>query len=741
MLLSAIFSVFGTVADVVAGLALVPLVTWVNILVDLVISVASGILTKLGNICLELFAYNPLNIENGRSIFEMIFKSVSDLSSWICYCAFALLLLLYIYQMVKIMTTADVRETSPIELTFKTFIAGFLIFNGKTVIIEIAKVFDLFYQYLLGNRTSGSLDFLLLGQKARLVMADDSIMTAISYTGQLRALVGSAILLGLILLIGVRLVRFTMEFVQRYSLLHILIFTTPLAFVLAPFKSFSESFNKWFRLIISQLLILTLEVFCLRLFIDAFSHCTTALSDLNTLRTSGFVTVVLWSMMLYAILYVGGRLDNYIKALGITSPIMGDALLSAVIGETREFLSEHKGPSLSFSGMRSSIMESKTSRETKRTNRSIKEGAYQFEKDPVTNVPTSDSISKVLAVDGITMSGAMFGRGIIGAMKGMPTKYSSALDYTTAELSENGVITMSSFANKNGERMRLQFVPTDKYPTTTETGRRLVKIGNKRYAVNAEGEGADRFMAYNPKLAKDLEQNGVSPKNLNYDSETGIYTETEETSHGKAFEKYYIPLSLYPKGNPLMEPFSTYEEHNGIMYQIATIPTAYLDRSEKYSTMDGDISISGSEYGEIKNATKAEQAQWVYSQLPTLRDKEIDHVYWLNELRNGFMYESANQEKHLVRPISSAFTQDSELAERAEIHTARNGTVYVDINYGQDENHQLELDAKNSFEDAIQAAKKTGFVTPNSEANRGFRNNIVRTARQKNASNETYRKR
>lgn len=290
-------------------------------LIQIILDAAIGLFDSIGTSVVTVLAPN---IGYEDSVFNMVFPLANSFLGGIGAFALALLLLNYVWQLVKIMMMKVESGDTPISLTTRTFFAGICMFWAPTLIRIAESVFSVFYSYLIGTFTDPSFDTMrntLLSQGGT---ADPTTATN---------LVDLVLVLLITILIGTQFVMYLLEVIERYVILGVLYFTSPLAFSTAGSKSTSNIFAAWVRMVVSQLILMTFNVLFLRLFLEGASRFTEALTLFSEKYTTDAVHsfVLIWAMLLFGVLYVGTRVDTYMSVLGLSTAQTGRGMGAAML--------------------------------------------------------------------------------------------------------------------------------------------------------------------------------------------------------------------------------------------------------------------------------------------------------------------------------------------------------------------------------------------------------------------------
>ena len=154
-------------------------------------------------------------------------------------------------------------------------------------------------------------------------------------TNGLTTLVATASVVGLILILillialGWNYFKLLLETVERYIVVGVLCYTSPLAFSMGASKSTNNVFKSWCRMVGSQLLLLVMNVWFLRGFASSMGQFIGNGGALTT----GKGSIFLWMFCALAYLKCAQRFDSYLASMGLnvaqTGSSMGMELLMA----------------------------------------------------------------------------------------------------------------------------------------------------------------------------------------------------------------------------------------------------------------------------------------------------------------------------------------------------------------------------------------------------------------------------
>ena len=419
----------------------------VESLTTIVLYLVTTLLDLLGNGVIEILTLN-IGMSGGgqKSVFDAVFSSVFTFTQYFRWFAIGILIINYLWQLVRIMVSRDGTGETPFALTGRTFAAGIGIYASTQMIRIAESFFSVLYQQILGTARAG-ITFSFGTPDLTLVL------------GAVDGLVGTLLTLLFSLLIGWEFLMFLAEIVERYVILGVLYYTSPLAFAMAGSKSTSSIFSSWMRMVLSQLLLMCFNVFFYRLFIDGYGAYGSAISDMA--NASGAIAhggiVIIWNLMMYAILHVGTRMDAYMATLGLSTAQAGRGLATAVTSSFSTAMRTMTAASYLGGKVTAPIRGAVgQARDNYRSNHTTpaKDKSNTFTADSISSVAQNKSNAKEL-------SGKEVGGRFVQPKSDFKNDVLAGnMDLNTARVSaEDGCATIRSRPNANGETMDMRFIP------------------------------------------------------------------------------------------------------------------------------------------------------------------------------------------------------------------------------------------------------------------------------------------
>jgi hypothetical protein len=158
-------------------------------------------------------------------------------------------------------------------------------------------------------------DFTFAGVENVLVSGLVTLVSTISIVGLLLQII-------LMIALGWNYFKLLLEVVERYIVVGVLCYTSPLAFAMGGAKATNKVFQSWCRMVGSQLLLLVLNVWFLRAFNSSVAHFVANGGAL----TSGQGNMFLWLFCALAFLKTAQKFDSYLASLGLSVAQTGSGM-------------------------------------------------------------------------------------------------------------------------------------------------------------------------------------------------------------------------------------------------------------------------------------------------------------------------------------------------------------------------------------------------------------------------------
>lgn len=210
---------------------------------------------------------------------------------------------------------ADVRDT-PVHILLRSAIAAMLIWFGGFFVelaIDLAKIpYDIFVNYDATETNDGFFTVM------RDNLGDMNLIDGMTVSlGEAAMLVLSLIL---ILLVGWNILKLMLEVCERYLMIGVLAYSSPLIYPTFSSQATSDIFKRWVGMFCGQCVLMTISAWMLKIAISGFSLKVT---DTN---------VLFRIMLTLAFCKIAQRADTYMQQLGIGVATTGGNLLDEAIG-------------------------------------------------------------------------------------------------------------------------------------------------------------------------------------------------------------------------------------------------------------------------------------------------------------------------------------------------------------------------------------------------------------------------
>ena len=283
------------------------IIDWVARTVTSVMDAVSGIfLNALGTDMLAMEEYFPF-VTRAFTIMQ--------------YTAWALLFIILVWQLFKTFGGPITEAEEPWGLVLRSSLFAILIYFAKPIFLYVLDIARAPYTALIDVAMTGE-DFSFAGVEAVLKNG------LVQYVSNM-SVVGAILQIILIIALGWNYFKLLLEVVERYIVVGILCYTSPLAYSMGGSKATGQVFKSWCRMVGSQLLLLVMNVWFLRAFNTSVAQYVVNGGALS----NGKGNVFLWLFCAIAFLKTAQRFDAYLASIGLnvaqTGSGMGMELLMA----------------------------------------------------------------------------------------------------------------------------------------------------------------------------------------------------------------------------------------------------------------------------------------------------------------------------------------------------------------------------------------------------------------------------
>ena len=239
------------------------------------------------------------------------------------YTAWALLFLITVWHLVRSFGGPLTDAESPLMLLARSALFAFLIAYAKPLFLFLLELAKAPYSALM-ELPMGKEAFTFAGVDAMLKNALASLLASATAVGTLLILI-------LEIALGWNYFKLLLETVERYVVVGVLCYTSPLAYAVGASKATVPIFRSWCRMVGSQLLLLVLNVWFLRGFNSAVGQYIGSGGALS----NGQGNIFLWLFCALAFLKVAQRFDAYLASLGLNVAQTGSGIGMEILAATK----------------------------------------------------------------------------------------------------------------------------------------------------------------------------------------------------------------------------------------------------------------------------------------------------------------------------------------------------------------------------------------------------------------------
>ena len=301
------------------------IITWIaSIVTELMDSVSGVFLETLGT---------------DVDVMEQYFPFVAKAFEVFQYTGWALLFLIVVWQLFRTFGGPVTEAESPLVLLARGAIFALLIGYAKPVFLIFLNIARAPYTAMMELSMTAQ-DFSFAGVEQAL---QAGLVTFVSVVSA----VGGILILILLIALGWNYFKMLLEVVERYIVVGVLCYTSPLAYSMGCSKSTSQVFKSWCRMIGSQLLLLVMNVWFLR----AFNSSVGIFVAGGGALTGGSGNVFLWMFCALAFLKTAQKFDTYLSSLGLSVAQTGSGMGMEMLMVARSAMGLTRGAAHSAGSM------------------------------------------------------------------------------------------------------------------------------------------------------------------------------------------------------------------------------------------------------------------------------------------------------------------------------------------------------------------------------------------------------
>ena len=245
---------------------------------------------------------------------ESYFPFVSTAFTVMQYIAWTILFLITVWQLFRSFGGPITEAENPWSLILRSALFAVLIWFAKPIFLYVLEIAKAPYTALM-DLSIGRETFTFVGIENVLKNGLKNFVNTLSVVGEILVLI-------LMIALGWNYFKLLLEVVERYVVVGVLCYTSPLAYSMGASKATGQVFKSWCRMVGSQLLLLIMNVWFLRAFNSSVGHY---MANGGTL-SNGRGSIFLWLFCAIAFLKTAQRFDSYLASIGLNVAQTGSGL-------------------------------------------------------------------------------------------------------------------------------------------------------------------------------------------------------------------------------------------------------------------------------------------------------------------------------------------------------------------------------------------------------------------------------
>lgn len=285
------------------------IVTWVS-------SIASELMDAVSRVFLDALG---TDMDAMEGYFPFVTKAFEVMQ----YMAWAVLFLITVWQLFRVFGGPITEAENPWQLLLRSALFALLVGAARPIFTMALDIARAPYTALMEVSMEAE-DFTFAGIEEALKNGLTTIVSTVS-------VVGPILILILLIALGWNYFKLLLECVERYIVVGVLCYTSPLAFAMGGSKATNQVFKSWCRMVGSQLLLLVLNVWFLR----AFDSSVGQFIGNGGALASGGGSVFLWLFCALAFLKTAQKFDSYLAAMGLNVAQTGSSMAMEMVMAAR----------------------------------------------------------------------------------------------------------------------------------------------------------------------------------------------------------------------------------------------------------------------------------------------------------------------------------------------------------------------------------------------------------------------
>ena len=285
------------------------IVTWVS-------SIASQLMDAVSRVFLDALG---TDMDAMEGYFPFVTKAFEVMQ----YMAWAVLFLITVWQLFRVFGGPITEAENPWQLLLRSALFALLVGAARPIFTMALDIARAPYTALMEVSMEAE-DFTFAGIEEALKNGLTTIVSTVT-------VVGPILILILLIALGWNYFKLLLECVERYIVVGVLCYTSPLAFAMGGSKATNQVFKSWCRMVGSQLLLLVLNVWFLR----AFDSSVGQFISNGGALASGNGSVFLWLFCALAFLKTAQKFDSYLAAMGLNVAQTGSSMAMEMVMAAR----------------------------------------------------------------------------------------------------------------------------------------------------------------------------------------------------------------------------------------------------------------------------------------------------------------------------------------------------------------------------------------------------------------------
>ena len=246
------------------------------------------------------------------------FPAVAALYTILQTTAIGFIVLFAAWGFLKVIIGSQYGAESPLKTAGFAVLAAAMVYFGNNMLELVINLFSYPYSAMF------AVDTISLDVSAAYSAVSDALWAGI---GVLDSILGKGIIFAVVMLVLFwKLLKLIAEMLQRWMMLSVMVYTSPLAWALLASSSTRQMFTRWVNMFVSQCVVLLLNAWCVKIILSSMQSIT---------RFSTIFSIFRYFILISCFIKIATSLDSYVAQIGLNPVQVGRSFWDDILATSK----------------------------------------------------------------------------------------------------------------------------------------------------------------------------------------------------------------------------------------------------------------------------------------------------------------------------------------------------------------------------------------------------------------------